>query len=62
MQSRLEHSIQTSKPTIIVPTDVEPNIPSPQYWGTETILAIAILIRAFALLIQTLTPLIKKQV
>ncbi|KYC34744.1 hypothetical protein WA1_49340 [Scytonema hofmannii PCC 7110] len=62
MQSQLEQAIQTGEPTILVPTHVERNIPL-WSWGTETetILAIAILIRSCALLIQALAPLIKKQ-
>lgn len=50
--------IRTGEPTIAIPTDIQPTIP-PQYWGTETglILAIAILIRSVASLIQVLIPL-----
>lgn len=51
-----ETILHSTQPTIFVPTNVDvPQIP-PEYWGTETgtILAIAVLIRAIAILIQSL--------
>jgi hypothetical protein len=58
MQAQIDPIICTGEPTIAIPTDIQPTIPS-QYWGTETglILAIAILIRSVASLVQVLTPL-----
>lgn len=62
MQSQTNPIIRTGEPTIAVPSHVEPTIP-PQYWGTKTglILALAVLIRSTALLIQALTPLLLRQ-
>ncbi len=58
MQGQIDPIIRTSKPTITIPSEGQAIIP-PQYWGTETglILAIAILIRSVAALIQVLIPL-----
>jgi len=57
-EGQIDPIVRTSEPTIAIPTDIQPTIP-PQYWGTETglILAIAILIRSVASLVQVLTPL-----
>jgi hypothetical protein len=51
--------IHAGESIITVPIETEPTVP-PQYWGTETglLLALAVFIRAVALLVQTLTPLI----
>ena len=61
-EGQIDPIIRTSEPTIAIPTDIQPTIP-PQYWGTETglILAIAVLIRSLASLVQVLTPLILRQ-
>ncbi|MEW6492238.1 MAG: hypothetical protein AB1589_06945 [Cyanobacteriota bacterium] len=52
-------NLESDQSIISIPSQIEPQIP-PQYWGTETgtILAIAILIRSIAVLIQALVPLI----
>ncbi|GET37748.1 hypothetical protein [Microseira wollei] len=62
MEGQTNPIICKGEPAIAIPTNIPPNIP-PQYWGTETgfILAIAILIRSVALLIQVLTPLMLRQ-
>lgn len=60
MQTQIDPIIRTGEPTIAIPTDIQPTIP-PQYWGIETILAIAILIRSVASLVQVLTPLMLRQ-
>ncbi len=62
MQGQTDRMIHAAEPTIAVPSHVEPTIP-PQYWGTETglILALAVLIRSTALLIQVLTPLLLRR-
>lgn len=54
MQSETHQTVQTNAPIIAVPTHVEPNLPSQLYAGntTELILAVAVLIRSVALLIQ----------
>jgi hypothetical protein len=56
MKSETHQTVQTNEPIIAVPTHVEPNLP-PQPIGSsvpETILAIAVLIRSVALLIQAI--------
>jgi hypothetical protein len=62
MESQIDRIIHTNEPTISVPTDIQPNIPS-EYWSsaTEWILAIAVLIRSIALLIRVLTPLMLRK-
>ncbi|MFB2979894.1 hypothetical protein [Microseira sp. BLCC-F43] len=62
MEGQTNPIICKGEPAIAVPTNIPPNIP-PQYWGIETgfILAIAILIRSVALLIEVLTPLMLRQ-
>jgi len=54
--SQTQLTTHTNEPIIAVPTHVEPNL-SPQPTGSsvpETILAIAVLIRSLALLIQVI--------
>ncbi len=58
-EGQIDPIIRTGEPTIAIPTDIQPTIP-PEYWGTD-ILAIAILIRSVASLVQVLTPLILRQ-
>lgn len=60
-EGQIDPIVRTGEPTIAISTDIQPTIP-PQYWGTETglILAIAILIRSVASLVQVLTPLMLK--
>jgi hypothetical protein len=62
MPSQTNLTTETSESIIAVPNQIEPQIP-PQYWGTETgtILAVAVLIRSVAVLIQVLVPLIGRQ-
>jgi len=62
MQSQTNLTTESSESIIAVPNQIEPHIP-PQYWGTETgtILAVAVLIRSVAVLIQVLVPLIGRQ-
>jgi hypothetical protein len=54
MQSETHQTVQNNEPIIAVPTHADPNLPSQLYAGnaTELILAVAVLIRAVALLIQ----------
>lgn len=56
MESETHETVQTNKPIIAVPTDVEPNLPPQPIKGSvpEIILAIAVLIRSVALLIQVI--------
>ena len=56
MESESHQTVQTNEPIIAVPTNVEPNLPSQTTVGSipETILAIAVLIRSVALLIQVI--------
>jgi len=62
MPSQTNLTTESSQSIIAVPNQIEPQIP-PQYWGTETgtILAVAVLIRSVAVLIQVLVPLIGRQ-
>jgi hypothetical protein len=62
MKSQTNLTTESSESIIAVPNQIEPQIP-PQYWGTETgtILAVAVLIRSVAVLIQVLVPLIGRQ-
>jgi hypothetical protein len=62
MPSQTNLMTESSESIIAVPNQIEPQIP-PQYWGTETgtILAVAVLIRSVAVLIQVLVPLIGRQ-
>ena len=56
MESETHQTIQTNEPIITVPTEVEQNL-LPQPTGSsvpETLLAIAVLIRSVALLIQVI--------
>ncbi len=51
-----QSTIYTSEPTIAVPSNAKPPMP-PQYYlsgATESILAVAVLLRSVALLIQAL--------
>ncbi len=54
MESETHQTAQTNEPIITVPTHVEPNLPPQATGGSvpETLLAIAVLIRAIAILIQ----------
>lgn len=56
MESETNKTVQTNEPIITVPTHVEPNLPPQPTGGSvpETILAIAVLIRSVALLIQVI--------
>jgi hypothetical protein len=56
MQSESHQTVQTNEAIIAVPTDVEPNLPPQVPVGSvpETLLAIAVLIRSVALLIQVI--------
>ncbi len=56
MQSETHQTVQTNEPIIAIPTHVEPNLLSQLYAGntTELILAVAVLIRSVALLIQVI--------
>ena len=56
METETHRTAQTNEPIIAVPTHIEPNIPPQSYAGSlaETILAIAVLIRSLALLIQVI--------
>ena len=56
MQSETYQTVQTNEPLTSVPTPAEPNLPPQSYAGSvpETILAIAVLIRSVALLIQVI--------
>lgn len=49
----------TSEPTICVPSD-RPIAPQSLGGATETILAVAVLVRSIALLIQVLAPIVHK--
>ena len=49
----------TSEPTIHVP-GTQPIPPQSLGGATETILAVAVLVRAFAVLIQVLAPIVRK--
>ena len=62
MQSQTNLTTESSESIIAVPNQIEPQIP-PKYWGTETgtILAVAVLIRSVAVLIEVLVPLIERQ-
>lgn len=56
METETQQTVRNNEPIIAVPTHVEPNLP-PQPTGSsvpETILAIALLIRSVALLIQAI--------
>lgn len=56
MESETHQTVQTNEPIIAVPTEVEPNLPPQPTEGSvpETLLAIAVLIRSVALLIQVI--------
>lgn len=56
METKTHRIAQTNEPIIAVPTHIEPNLPLQSYAGSvpETILAIAVLIRSVALLIQVI--------
>ncbi len=56
MQSETHQTVQNNEPIIAVPTDVEPNLLPQLYAGnaTELILAVAVLTRSIALLIQAI--------
>ena len=56
MESESHQTVQTNEPIITVPTHVEPNLPPQVPVGSvpETLLAIAVLIRSVALLIQVI--------
>ncbi len=56
MKSETYQTVQLNEPIITVPTHAEPNLPPQSYAGSvpETILAIAVLIRSVALLIQVI--------
>ena len=62
MPSQTNLTTESCQSIIPIPSQIEPHIP-PQYWGTETgtILAVAVLIRSVAVLIQVLVPLIGRQ-
>jgi hypothetical protein len=62
MPSQTNLTTESCQSIIPIPNQIEPQIP-PQYWGTETgtILAVAVLIRSVAVLIQVLVPLIGRQ-
>ena len=49
----------TSEPTLCVPAD-QPIAPQSLGGLTETILAVAVLVRSIALLIQVLAPIVRK--
>lgn len=56
MNSETYKTVQTNEPIITVPTHVEPNLP-PQYYAndvTQILLALAVLTRSIALLIQVI--------
>jgi hypothetical protein len=55
-------NLESYKSIIAVPSHVDPQIP-PHYWGTDagTILAVAVLIRSLAVLIQVLVPLLGRK-
>jgi hypothetical protein len=56
MEFETHPTVQTNEPIISVPTNVEPNLPPLPPVGSvpETLLAIAVLIRSVALLIQVI--------
>jgi hypothetical protein len=56
MESETHQTVQTNEPIIAVPTHVEPSLPLQPTGGSlpETLLAIAVLIRSVALLIQVI--------
>jgi hypothetical protein len=56
MESETHQTVQTNESIISVPTDVEHNLTPQSYTGSvpETLLAIAVLIRSLALLIQVI--------
>jgi hypothetical protein len=62
MPSQTNLTTESCQSIIPIPSQIEPQI-LPQYWGTETgtILAVAVLIRSVAVLIQALVPLIGRQ-
>jgi hypothetical protein len=56
MESETHQTVRNNEPIIAVPTHVEPNLPPQSTGGSvpETLLAIAVLIRSLALLIQVI--------
>lgn len=56
MESETHQTVQTNEPIIALPTHVKPNLPLQTTRGSvpETILAIAVLIRSVAILIQVI--------
>lgn len=56
MEFETNQTAQTNEAIIAVPTHVDPNLPSQLYAGnaTELILAVAVLTRSVALLIQVI--------
>jgi hypothetical protein len=57
--SQIKPITATSEPTICVPSD-RPIPPQSLGGATETILAVAVLVRSIALLIQVLAPIVRK--
>jgi len=61
MQSDTNLSIDANESTIAVPSCVDIPVPPRSLGGaTETILAVAVLVRSIALLIQVLAPIVRK--